>query len=138
MATTKDGTGANGAKAKGEKKERAKKGGLRAPQARLLNALVEVCKKAKKPEDVKDLPTRKALADLAGCDPAWMNSWLGAVDPEKRKANDDRNGWPSLLSAGYVVMVDRDGARVYFITPKGREAVAAYDAAAKAQEKAAE
>jgi hypothetical protein len=107
---------------------RTKKEGLRKPQARILEALAKLG-----PGKALD---RQTLAENAGCDPAWMNSWLGAVDPEIRAKNDTQNGWISLWSLGFVKMREaaegenKDGTphkiRVYEITESGRIALDKY------------
>jgi hypothetical protein len=59
---------------------------------------------------------------------SWITAPLGSVDEDRRSNREDDEGYPSLLSlnmAGTKVLdIDGKSERVFFITEKGRQALA--------------
>jgi len=111
---------------KGDKKEpkpKAKKGGLRKPQIRILKFLAT----AKEPH------SRATIGENAPCDVAGCTEWIGSPDDVKRLANDEKMGFKSLITLGFVKGAERtigEGKKarlVYTITAKGKKAVADLD-----------
>lgn len=92
-----------------------KASGLRAPQVRILKALV----KAGKPM------TRSQISEKAPVDQAACVEYIGSHNPDVRLANDAKH-FPSLVTLGYVKaeMHDVDGRDVvqYTVTAKGAKA----------------
>ena len=103
-------------KAPAKKAAAQKPSGLRKPQVTILEYLAKQ-KKAR---------TRKEISDGADVDYAMLNSYIGAHNPDVRKANDAKN-FKSLRTLGYVKVdeEDRDGRDtiVHTITAKGRKAI---------------
>ncbi len=98
---------------------------LRTAQIRILKVLASVdgpLPKAVICEEVAhEFPTAAKFEQ-------WMADPLGATDPAKRPAAEERAGYPSLLTLGYVTtfQYDIDGVaqRFYEATPAGRKAIA--------------
>lgn len=92
------------------------KDGLRKPQIRVLQALLE----AGKPLD------RKQISQLGNVDYAMLNSYIGAYNDDVR-AKNDRVVMPSLYTLGYIKFSkqDVDGRDVIFnvLTATGRKAI---------------
>lgn len=81
--------------------------------------------------------TRKVLSERTGCHPTNVTAnALGYVDIECRSAREEKMGYKSLLTLGYVGMksIDVEGReeKVYFITPEGRKAYEEHLARVKA------
>jgi hypothetical protein len=91
-------------------KAAATKTGLRAAQIRILAKLA----KATAPM------TRKEIAEKAGCDRAWLTSWLGSTDAKVRAKNDRNDGYPSLITLKFVATKEADGVVTYAATAKGK------------------
>lgn len=71
--------------------------------------------------------TRKVLSERTGCNPTNVTAnALGYVDVACRTAREEKMGYKSLLTLGFVGMksLDVEGReeKVYFITPEGRKA----------------
>lgn len=129
--TTKKGakkkTPAKKKRAKGSKKKapakkksggsgRPKKEGLRKPQVRILKAML----KRGKPM------TRNEISDKAEVDRPFCTTWLGCLDPEKRKANEEKRGIPSLVGLGLTRVEEHDvngkSTILFSLTAKGKTA----------------
>lgn len=87
---------------------------LRKPQIAVLQAL----KKANK------AMSRKQIAEKANTDLAFLTTWIGANDPDKRKSNEAKSGIKGLLTLGYVKAEEHEGEGMsYSITSKGKTAL---------------
>jgi hypothetical protein len=96
--------------------EKKTKDGLRKPQVRVLTAL----SKSKQPLTRSEIST-KAEVDLAS-----LTEVIGSSDAAKRKHNDKKMGWKSLLTLKYVTAKDgEEGATTYVITAAGRKVLTA-------------
>lgn len=105
-----------------------KKSGLRTHQIRILQLL------SKNP---KGLYSIKTITREAMVDPAWIPSSLygrlvpgeNAIDREWTKSFEEKMGFPSLMTLGYVTMdyieVEFKKERIFQITPKGLAALKA-------------
>lgn len=98
-----------------EKAPATKASKLRAAQVRALKALSS------------NPMTKKELLEVKVCSPSDLVSYLGHLDEEKRKVNDEK-WFPSLITLGYVKSnVKKDtpkGEETYSITPAGKSALA--------------
>jgi hypothetical protein len=56
-------------------------------------------------------------------DVASLTEVIGSSDAETRKRNDQRKGWKSLLTFGYVKATEEEGAVSYTITATGKKAL---------------
>lgn len=110
--------------AKAEGAGRPKKDGLRKPQVRILLCLAKANKGL----------SRADIAEKAPVDVATCVEYIGAIDPAKRLANDEKMGWKSLISLGLVKSAPAEGenarGQFYALTAKGIT-VAAKEKAAK-------
>src|SRR4051812_25997572 len=89
-------------------------GELRKPQVRVLAALA----KSKQPM------TRAEISAKSEVDVATLTEYIGSSDKTVRAKNDKRKGFKSLLTLGYMMVVDsEDAATKYRIPPKGRWAL---------------
>jgi hypothetical protein len=121
-ATTKAAAAKKTTKAKVTKAAAAKKAAdpnkLGKPLVRILTTLA----KNKAPL------TRAQISEKAGVDHAFLSTYLGAHDPDVRKANEAKRGTTGLITRGLVKADedDRDGRTVvvYVITAAGRAALA--------------
>lgn len=99
---------------------------LRKAQVRILKALVKETGPVRKSvicDRVADeFPTAAKFQE-------WMADPIGAANPENRPAAEERAGYPSLLTLGFIKtkQLDIDGVleRVYEITDQGRAIVSA-------------
>jgi hypothetical protein len=96
---------------------RQRKSGLRVAQLRILKLLCET----------KGLLTKQKIAEkLDEPSTAWMSAPLGLFNEELRGGREEREGYPSLLTLGYVecIILDIDGLteRTYQVTDAGRRA----------------
>lgn len=87
---------------------------LRAAQIRILQSLN------------KSPMTKKELLEVPVCSSSDLTSYLGHLDPLKRKTNDEK-WFPSLITLAYVkanVKKDQEkGTETYSITPAGKSAL---------------
>ena len=71
---------------------RARKDGLRDPQVRVLSFLAKGDRSR----------TRAEIGKGAKVDVATLTEYIGSSDAETRKRNDQKMGWKSLISLGFV------------------------------------
>lgn len=115
-AATKETKKAPAAKKTTEPKApRVKKEGLRKPQERVLQFLAKANKGM----------TRSEIAAGAKVDQASLTEYIGSSDDDKRVANDQKMGWPSLITLGLVKIgpMEADGkGDCYVLTAAGKKA----------------
>lgn len=95
----------------------SRSGELRKPMVRILACLA----KARSPM------ARKEISEKAPCDLPFLTNYLGNYDSEQRAANEEKRGFKSLLTLGYVKQeqhdVDGRDVMMYEITANGRKAL---------------
>lgn len=90
------------------------KSGLPKPQQRILDAM-----KGGRPM------TRATISDKAGVESSSLSAWLGRLDPAKRKVNEKKDDYKSLLTLGFISASKEDvegrDVVVFKITTRGKK-----------------